>query len=271
MKKFTVLAFTLTVMLVISGCGEYDRVEQTATNTYDATLYDEFYLETGNGQIQTSVTTDSVITVTLTRWTSGIDARSHLDDISVTVDEDTVTGALTITVILPTITTRSYGCDAVVSLPEDIYVALSSSNGNVEVDGHQAGLYLHSSNGSIDMSRTAGDADIETSNEGITVDMHEGNIAGHTSNGKVTADVVMPDSAGYCLLSSSNGAMTVAVPDSVGAEILLETSNGNISVDSDLHVEVIDIDDDRFEGRMGDGSGEIDLDTSNGDVTLKKL
>ena len=282
MKKIVLL--TLAVLVAASlGCFYGKEASETATETYVADLYSEVQIETENGEITSSVISDSLITITLTRWASGVsesDARRHLDDIEVHVTKDTTGRVLRIFIDIPDVTTRNYGCDADITLPESLYVDLETSNGKMKATGHQNGLRLATSNGRIDIAKTAGEAQLETSNGAIDVDRHTGNIAGETANGKIDAEVIMVKSAvdsadttyGYCRFKSSNGEITLAVPDSVGAQIRIETSNGDISVDPDLPTQGdYNSDDDIYESKMGDESGEIDLETSNGDVSLKKL
>jgi len=279
LKKIVLI--TLAALLAASlGCFYGDDASDTATETYPASPYNRLEIETANGEITSSVSSDSVITITLTRWVTGPSAKTHLDDIDVIVTTDSVNGVLRVFVDIPTSAVRSYGCDADIGLPEELYVDFVTSNGKITVQGHQAGLYLETSNGAIDTDNTAGEAELKTSNGAIDVNFHEGDITGRTSNGAVDARVVMLKSVvdstdttyGHCIFTGSNGYITLAVPDTVGAEIRLETSNGNIEVDSDLPTQGdYNSDANVYESKMGDESGEIDLETSNGDVTLKKL
>ena len=274
MKKIVLLTLAMLVFASI-GCYYSHEKSDTGHIDYDATLYDRFEIETENGEITTSVHSNSVISVTLTRWASGVseeDAEEHLSDIEVYVTEDTVNRVLRIFIDIPNVSTRNYGCDADIELPESLYVDLVTSNGKIKAAGHQHGLRLVTSNGRIDIAKTAGEADLFTSNGDIGVDRHAGDITGETANGEVTADVIMPVKDGTCRFISSNGAITVAVPDSVSANIYLKTSNGEISVDADLHTQGdYNSDEDIYESTMGDASGEIYLETANKDVTLKKL
>ncbi|MBD3287055.1 DUF4097 family beta strand repeat protein, partial [candidate division WOR-3 bacterium] len=204
--------------------------------------------------------------------------------------EDTADSMLRIFVDIPVNISYSAGCDVELNLPESLYVDLVTSNGKIDVNGHSAGMYLRTSNGEVEASNTCGDAEIitsngeidlsntsgnyglSTSNGKITVDNHYGSIDGETSNGEVSAEVVMPVEGGIARFETSNGKMTVAVPDSVYASIYMKTSNGDIDID-DLDVTIEEMDDEEFRGYMGQGEdmGEIYLKSSNGDVTLKRL
>ncbi len=274
MKK--IFVFVSLAALTLAGCVNYTggRAEETRKEDYDASFYTKVVLETQNGKIDaTAIAGDSTIHVELTRWATGFshsDAVEHLSGVKVSVNEDTAAKVLSLLIEMPNMTTYSLGCDAVLTLPESLYVDFTSSNGKISASGHKNGLKLHTSNGEIAISNTAGDARLETSNGAINVSSHGGNIEGETSNGAIDAEVVMPVANGTCKFSSSNGAIEAAVPDSVGAKIWMQTSNGSITVvgfDLGDH----NTDNNVFESEIGDESGTIDLRTSNGAVTLKKL
>lgn len=301
---FTLSGLVLFSLACIGGIGE---ANESATQDYTAAPYKQFKLETENGEITASASSDSVIRVTLTRWVTGPSASAHLDDIDVTVTQDTVDSILTIVVTMPSVSVRSYGCDAEIILPESIYVDLTTSNGDIDVEGHKKGMNLYTSNGTITTDNTAetaelrssngrlsikdhigdvngntsngdivledteGDFDLETSNGRIEADNHVGNIDAESSDGEVSADVAMPAHNGLCRFDTSNGSITVSVPDSVNATVYIKTSNGDINVD--FSVGDFNPDEDIFESTIGEGDslGVINLETSNGNVSLRKL
>jgi DUF4097 and DUF4098 domain-containing protein YvlB len=296
--------FLLIGLACIGGTGE---ASESGSKEYPAHHYTQFKIETENGEITSSTSQDSVIKVTLTRWVKGPSASAHLDDIEVTEISDTVDGILTILITMPEVSVRSYGCDAEISLPESIYVDLTTSNGNIDVDGHKTGLNLYTSNGAITTDNTAEAADLQSSNGTLTIKDHTGDLTGYTSNGdiylentegdfvletsngsievdnhtgdvdavtsdgSVAADVLMPAENGLCRFDNSNGSITVAVPDTVNATVYLKTSNGDINVD--FEIGDFNPDEDIFESTMGEGDslGTIDLQTSNGNISLKRL
>jgi hypothetical protein len=295
--KINVLTIALIVTVFFSGfmgCSYSNTAQETGHEDYLASYYETVEIETENGEIKASVINNDTIAVTLTRWANGItdrSAREHMQEVDVHVTKDTAGGKLIIFIDVPDNTVYSAGCDVELSLPAGLYVDLITYNGQIDVDGHLNGMYLgtsngnvfvantagdaeiHSSNGKIDISNTHGTYSISTSNGDIIVDNHSGDIEGQTSNGKVEADVIMPLEDGVCRFESSNGRITVAVPDSVSASVHLETSNGDINVDSDLEIVYDGGDEDEFNGHMGESQnqGEIYLKTSNGEVTLNKL
>ncbi|MBD3287054.1 DUF4097 family beta strand repeat protein [candidate division WOR-3 bacterium] len=241
--------------------------------SYYALAYNEVYILTENGEITTSASqTDSIelgLRLSATGY-SDADAEEHLAEIDVEIDADSAGEILRVSVYIPTDYKRDYGCDVTLKLPDSVFVDLETTNGEVNSSGHSNGLNVFTSNGKIEITNTAGYADLETSNGEIEVSRHTGKIEGETSNGAITADVVMPVNDGYSRFESSNGRISVAIPDSTGAEVTLRTSLGSIDIIG-LNVTVTSQDETYLEGSMGSGTGIIYLKTSNGDVTLEKL
>ena len=289
MKKIVLLISTLAVFALV-GCYDWGKDSETDSETYQASLFNRVEIETANGTISASVTTDTMITVTLTRWADGINAHEHMLNIDVSVTKDTADSLLRIYVDIPINVGYNAGCDAKLVLPESLYIDLVSSNGAIDVDGHKVGMYLETSNASVDVQNTTGDAEIrttngavetndtkgyykiESSNASVTVYDHEGNMEAVTSNGAIEAEVAMSKEDGICRFETSNAHIGVAVPDSVYADIYMRTSNADIDVEIP-GIGDTNSDDDIFEGHMGQGTtpGDIYLVTSNGSVTLKKL
>lgn len=264
-------------MILSLGCfvNYVDKEYETRGYSEPATPYSTVEIETFNGTVTSATNSEDSIKVTLKLWATGVsaqDAAEHIDDIDVSVTRDTINGIYRIIVDVDPqfINPRSYGCDVTLNLPESLYVDLGTSNGQISCDGHTQGIKLETSNGEIEISNTAGSAKLSTSNGGIKVNRHSGDVEGETSNGRIYADVIMPVKDGICRFSSSNGEITLAIPDSAGTKIWMETSNGKITI-SDFNLGDYNQDPDIFESSMGDGSGDLKLTTSNGDVTLKEL
>ena len=70
-------------------------------------------------------------------------------------------------------------------------------------------------------------------------------------------------------IDAGSGAVTLAFPESVGAELDIETGSGGIS--SDFPVQVSRTDRHVLRGTLGDGKGRISIDAGSGGVRLRKL
>lgn len=279
MKKIGLLLFTCLVFVSLACLPDiytdyYDETaEEDQVHRFEAALYTEVQIETGNGEITSSVREADSIEVRLRLWATGTsesDAEEHLANIAVVINQDTVSGKLSVSVVLPKDTKRGYGGDVTLYVPDSLFVDLETSNGKIEAEGHRNGIDAYTSNGAIELSNTAGEADLETLNGEIDVDLHDGKITGETSNGAVDAKVIMPVDDGECRLESANGKVRVAVPDSAGASVTLRTSIGRVEV-LGLNINYSVNEDNHIEGEIGSGTGVIYLKTPNGDVILEKL
>ncbi|MBN2380465.1 DUF4097 family beta strand repeat protein [candidate division WOR-3 bacterium] len=291
MKKTLSLAIAALVVLGLS-C---EKEEAEETRDYNAADYHKVTISTENGDVTADVEAGQDITVTFTK--TGEDLR----EIDITEDVDGVN--LTITVEMPE-TTIGYSCDVDITLPEDIEIDLKTFNGGVTVVGHQEGIRLFSSNGNInatntggdanlytlngdiniedhvgdidattnngtiDMKNTQGSAEIETTSGDLLVSNHAGDITGSANNGSVDADVDMPKNNGECVFENTSGTVKVAVETDVNADVYLQTNAGDLSVDAAFGMTDENPSANTFEGTMGDGSGNISLTSSSGDVSL---
>lgn len=276
MRKYLILAL---LPLVFSACtvsldGIDDfRADKVQSMDFSASNMRKVIANTENGRIESNVWDKNSINVMFKKWATGNDdkdAEDNVDDIDINIVEDKNSGVLNIEVDFPHHFGTSYGCDIYIDLPADLYMDLRTSNGDVEVVGSTKGLKCDTSNGRIVIENTEGYADLRTSNGKITVIDHYGDINGKTSNGEISADVVLPE-RGECILKTSNGKMNLSIPQSTSAMIEADTSNGKIEIE-DLDIETIEMNRNRtsFVGQIGSGKGNMDLETSNGNITISK-
>lgn len=273
MKKLLIL---LALPLFLFACSAdiwFDdvRVEKDESRDFSARQIYRVEANTKNGNIESRVSNDNSIHVTLEKWATGVDssdATDNLRDIRVFYIEDTDAGVLTIDVDYPSRIGTRYGCDIIISLPASIDLNLEASNGDIEITDSQSNMMCHTSNGSITVRNTEGNATLRTSNGKIFVRNHHGGIDAKTSNGEIAADVVLPK-RGDCTLKTSNGSIVLSVPNSASATLQASTSNGKVEINN-LDVTVINMKKTEFKGIMGDGDGRIDLETSNGGIVVKR-
>ncbi|NLI98223.1 hypothetical protein GX441_06140 [bacterium] len=252
------------------------------TSTYSSDDFKRVELETFNGSISATVTDDEDITIKYSIGTgvlpeemdNALGALTKLaselggiDDLNVEVQKDKEAGILKIKVDQDENESIT-GCNVEISVPEDIYLKLSTDNGWITVDGLKKGFDISSINGYLDIKNTSGNARFEATNGYVKID-HKGNITGNATNGYVSGKVVMADHNGACKISSVNNNIDIEVPSTVGARVSLSTVHGTTAI-SGFDVETKEIDGDIVR-TIGDGSGTIDLSTVNGDVELREL
>jgi len=252
MRKCIVIVF---IPLFLYACGASDevRVEKTESREFSSSQIREIELKTENGVVKGNARSGDSIYVVFDKWATGNDredAEDNLKDIEILITEDTASEVLIIDVDIPDNTTIDYGSDVSIEFPASTELELRSSNGSITIED------------------TDGDAKLRTSNGKITVRNHYGNLDGETSNGEIDVDIVLPDD-GDCKLKTSNGNIVLSIPGSTSADIEASTSNGEIETRS-LDFDNVESTDREFEGKMGDGDGDIELETSNGNILIKE-
>ena len=176
------------------------------------------------------------------------------------------------------------GTDLVITTPALTDVDLETSNGRIELQGIHGSGSLKTSNGRIVLEDVMGDFDGHTSNGSITIDTMEGSARIHSSNGRVT----VTDMIGEVDVETSNGRISFSGEMTPGGRNRLVTSNGDVIVEllgtpsvsldastsngnvrSDLPVLVTEMKEKELTGTIGNGEADLDILTSNGDVTIK--
>lgn len=281
MKRFLILALGLVLMpLVFGACSvNFDgiddfRAEKVQSMDFSTSNMDKVVVNTENGRVESNVWNKDSISVMFKKWaTGGFDgnAEDNVNNIEINVIEDRNSGVLDIEVDFPRHFGTNYGCDIYINLPADLHLDLKTSNGAMQVTGSTNGFKCDTSNGEIVIEDTEGYADLRTSNGKISAINHYGDIYGKTSNGAIDAGVVLSD-RGECILKTSNGKIKLAIPQTTSAMIEADTSNGKIEID-DLNVRTIEMNKNKtsFVGRIGSGRGSIDLETSNGKITISRF
>ncbi|MBD3185158.1 DUF4097 family beta strand repeat protein [Candidatus Poribacteria bacterium] len=267
MRKSFLIMILLPVCLCCCTVGDV-KVEKTEFETFPASGIHEVKLNTENGRIECLVVEENSINIELEKWATGNNTDDALDNVY-DIDVDIVKNSRTliIDVDIPHRITTDYGCDVFIEIPEDIALDLDTSNGSINLSGVYEDFKCYTSNGSIITSNTRGDAELRTSNGSVTIRDHRGNLNARTSSGKISASVIIPDK-GECYLKTSNGSISLSIPDNTSAYIKASTSNGNIDI-TGLDVVVTKMDRTKFEGRIGSGNADIDLETSNGSILIR--
>lgn len=171
------------------------------------------------------------------------------------------------------------------SVPRDIAVSLSSTNGKICLEGLERSIHAKSNNGSVSISNVIGDIDVTTANAKVTcrcthghlrarssngkieVDSHQGSIDASTSNGVIRASLETLGELGV-ILKTSNGRIVLDLPEKTDADIDILVENGHIRNDLEMKDQTSGTDG-RVQGRIGAGGTPIRLRTSNGTISLR--
>lgn len=148
-------------------------------------------------------------------------------------------------------------------------VSIDTGSGGVEVSEVRGrSLLVDTGSGSV-VGTAIGvdDLNVDTGSGRIELrDVRAQTINLDTGSGSVSLDLRSP--ARSVLIDTGSGGVTLAVPESLSADVEIETGSGGITVDFPVSVTVIERD--FFRGRIGGGGGRIRIDTGSGSVRVTR-
>jgi hypothetical protein len=168
-------------------------------------------------------------------------------------------------------------------------VQVESSGGQVRATGPDAGenswwsvsyeifvpqttdLNLKTFNGGISISDVRGRIEFDANNGGINLKRVAGDVSGTTVNGGVNVELAGNSWDGRQLeVSTRNGGVTIAIPESYSAHVQTETVNGGVASDFPVTMHG-DPRPRNLDFNVGSGGPLIRVTTTNGGVKLKKI
>ena len=123
-------------------------------------------------------------------------------------------------------------------------------------------------NGGIDARGIKADAEAETVNGGVDLES-TGTARAETVNGGISVRFGRSDWTGTLKLATVNGGIDVTMPDGLSAEVSAATVNGDISTDFPITVSG-KIGKRKLHGTIGSGGRQLEMNTVNGGIELKK-
>ena len=128
-------------------------------------------------------------------------------------------------------------------------------------------LIARTVNGGIRAEDLASPVEATTVNGGVRVST-SGYASAETVNGSIVAafgSVKWPEPVAF---TTVNGEIRLTLPAATGAEVRVETMNGSIESDFPITV-TTKFSRRRLMGTIGKGGGRLDVETLNGDITLR--
>lgn len=152
-------------------------------------------------------------------------------------------------------------------------VNAESVSGRIEVDGVDGDVLAETVSGRISLNDIDGDITAETVSTPILMTRAKSRtVRAESVQGSLAYDGSI-DPAGSYTFATHAGRLTLAVPPSAGATVILETFSGDVESDfpvtlesgrSRKHHET------RFEFRIGDGRSRISLETFSGAIRIRR-
>jgi hypothetical protein len=144
---------------------------------------------------------------------------------------------------------NSFSVEYEIKVPKSIDLNIETTNGKVYCKQIKGRLRLDSTNGKI-IAREI-----------------EGLVRSKTTNGSLDIELLSVPPNEEINFSTTNGSITLHLPENYGAEVNLKTTNGHI--DSDFsYSEQRDWSRQHVSGTIGDGAGTLYCQTTNGSIRL---
>lgn len=139
------------------------------------------------------------------------------------------------------------------SIPEQANLRIAWRSGAISLSGPDGPIHITNGSGAVEVAGLAGNAEIRVNNGGILAGVER-----------------LPDDA-EIILETSNGDVTVSLPVETSAQVAAETNAGAIRT-TGLQFEDRQLEPrgagSAFQGRLGRGSGSIRVRTENGTIHL---
>ncbi|HUJ22680.1 MAG TPA: DUF4097 family beta strand repeat-containing protein [Bryobacteraceae bacterium] len=134
---------------------------------------------------------------------------------------------------------------------------------------HKIDLSLKAHNGGIHIADVHGTIDFDALNGGVTLQRLAGNVRGHTTNGGLHVELAGNRwEDGQLDATTTNGGVSLEVPDSYSAHLETGTVNGHINID--FPVTVSGEIDRRLSINLGSGGPLVRAITTNGGVSIRR-
>jgi hypothetical protein len=161
---------------------------------------------------------------------------------------------------------RSYEVEYYIRIPDSWRVEAGQINGRINIREVRQSVDASQTNGEIELNSVKGSVNTSQTNGTVTLVDVEGNVRGVLTNGNICGKVNIPQ-AGSCELKTTNGMITLSIPQSTSADLLARVVNGKITVHN-LILQNSTSTPHSLSGTIGQGDGNIDLATVNGNIVL---
>ena len=307
MSRYLSVLFAAPFLAVLTGC---DFEEMAAAMNEKEEFHmskplkagGHFRMENYNGSVEISGWEKDEVDIAGTKYAS---TKSQLAEIK--IDVQTMADGLQIRTIPPVQRRGNSGAKYVIRVPRRLLLdQVNTSNGTIRIENVEGAAHVRTSNGgvrtrslkgeidvitsngTIEISDSYGPVQLATTNGNIKADNVHGTFQGRTSNGNIearlfevpagspvkantsngrvdlTLDVLKTD----IRAATSNGSISVHLPANLNARINATTSNSTVS--SDFEVKSGSSTKRHLDGVVGTGGPAIELNTSNGDIRLRK-
>jgi DUF4097 and DUF4098 domain-containing protein YvlB len=244
------------------------KLEVPETHTYAAAGTTRLDAKTRNGAISVTASPDTVIIDSVLKYAYGRDKADAEEAIENVVYSDTIVGdELRVKAELPS-GSRPYGASFTIIVPDSTALSLATTNGDVGVTNTVGDINAGTTNGNVELTGTTGTTSVSTTNGRIDVKVHSGAFYGATTNGAIDCDLAALGPTEDVGLATTNGKVTLLLPDDVSAVIEATNTDGLITI-YDFTVTYETQDEHHIRARIGSGASGITIVTTSGDIVVR--
>ena len=268
--QITFLLFSTLIVAAVSGCTTYgpdygaEDVEYFS-GEYEADNNTTLSVTNINGQIEiNSWDGDKIELEAIKRTNYG---EYELEKVHIIVNE--IDDVLKVETKYPPIENARVSVDMKIKVPENVTVdIIETTNGNIVISNTKGNTTAITTNGAVTITNVEGYITARSSNGALDIQRTTGINDLKTTNGKIEAQIL--DIKNDVDIRCTNGAVIIHIDPSLDAEIEVETTNGQISM-NEVELVVTKLESTHIEGILGEGGSKISIKTTNGNVNLNKL
>lgn len=256
------LALAAVLVLAAAGPAVAETLEKTLQKTYPLSARGEVVVENVNGHVTVESWDRAEVRVRATkkvRAASAATAAEAMERLKVNVQ--TGDDRLRVSTARNDFDRgffawlRGQSADASVSyhltVPRGIRLVAGTVNGGITLRSVEGDFVASTTNGAVRVEEARGRVDVSTTNGSIRAEMSE-----------VTPNADMS-------FSTTNGAVTVTLPEDVATRLRLRTTNGGISVDFPVAIEGKS-NRRRVDADLNGGGGTLRVSTTNGSIAIRR-
>lgn len=156
-----------------------------------------------------------------------------------------------------------------VRVPAGVRLSAGTVNGEMRVRDVSSDVRASTVNGRVEVQNVGGEVKATTVNGSVDVSTRNGPVEATTVNGSIDVQMSALGREGDMKFTTVNGNVTVETPSSLNARVEMGTLHGSIS--SDYPVQISGrFGPRRAEGTIGRGGRDIEMETVNGNIELRR-
>ena len=231
----------------------HGQAQDTWSRTYTVAPGGRLEVINVNGQITAEASDGATVEIRAERSASGSSDEAAKDLLSkIEMREEVGPERVRVETIAPRVRMGGHKITFAIKVPKGVHVDLRTVNGGVRLENVGGEVRATSTNGGV-RGRVAAASliDARTTNGGVELEL----------TGPLAAD-------GRVSLTSVNGGVQLKVPQDTKAQVRARCTNGRVSVDDLPFTAEGEQNRRRLDGTLNGGGGRIDLQTTNGGVTI---